>query len=84
MEVYTEKVLGMFWQIERDRFVYNINYGKFNSEVVSGKRRPTKIEVLRILMSIFDPLGFFSCQVFLIYIKILFQDSIDWDDRIPQ
>ncbi|XP_036318305.1 uncharacterized protein LOC118733148 [Rhagoletis pomonella] len=46
---------------------------------------PTKREVLQVLMSIFDPLGFLSH--FTIALKILLQEiwrlRIDWDEELP-
>lgn len=83
-ELTTEKVLGMWWDTEIDCFTYSITCAKVNKDVLAGRRRPTKREVLRMLMSIFDPLGFLS--VFLVYIKMLLQDiwrsSVDWDEPI--
>lgn len=79
-----EKVLGMWWCITSDAFTYSIRFNKLNKEVLFGKRRPTKREVLRTLMSVFDPLGFLAA--FLVYVKMLLQEiwrsSIGWDDKI--
>lgn len=83
-EMTTEKVLGMWWSTQRDTFTYSVSYKKINKDLLDGSRCPTKREVLRILMSVFDPLGFLAA--FLVLVKILLQkiwrSSIDWDEHI--
>ncbi|XP_062707477.1 uncharacterized protein LOC134288004 [Aedes albopictus] len=83
-ELGTEKVLGMWWCTNTDSFTYKLS-PKHDAELLTGNRIPTKREVLRTLMSIFDPLGLLSHV--LVCIKILFQEiwrsAIDWDDAIP-
>lgn len=81
--IYT-KVLGMWWCPTQDSFTFSTKAGNISKalEIVAGK--PTKRQVLRTLMTIFDPLGFLAA--FLVYLKILLQDiwrsNIDWDDEI--
>ena len=57
---------------------------KVDPAVLRGERAPTKREVLRTLMSIYNPLGLIAH--FLIYVEILLQAiwrmQIDWDDTI--
>ncbi len=83
-EITTERVLGMFWNTSSDMFTYSLKYAKIDEMVMSGDRNPTKREVLRALMSIFDPLGLIAHV--LIYAKILLQKiwrkGIDWDEPI--
>ncbi|XP_074029084.1 uncharacterized protein [Leptinotarsa decemlineata] len=83
-EATTEKVLGMWWNLNTDCLVFSLKYNKGNKEVLQGKKRPTKREILRIMMSIYDPLGLISN--FLVYLKILLQEiwrsKITWDDPI--
>lgn len=80
----TEKVLGMWWRLQDDSFTYSINYSRFDKAIIDGRRPPTKREMLRILMTIYDPLGLLSS--FLIYLKILMQDlwraKLEWDQQI--
>ncbi|XP_055632506.1 uncharacterized protein LOC129772981 [Toxorhynchites rutilus septentrionalis] len=82
-EVTTEKVLGMWWDTAKDCFTYKLS-SRFDTSLLSGSKRPTKREVLRLLMMIFDPIGLISH--FLMYLKVLLQDiwrsSIGWDDEI--
>lgn len=83
-ESTTEKVLGMWWCTQLDVFTYSTKIGKLNAAILLNERRPTKREVLRTLMSVFDPLGFLAA--FLINIKILLQEiwrsPISWDEAI--
>ncbi|XP_062542194.1 uncharacterized protein LOC134210182 [Armigeres subalbatus] len=83
-ELATEKVLGMWWCTASDTFEYKLS-PKHDAELLTGERKPTKREVLRTLMSIFDPLGLLSHL--LVFLKILFQEiwrsSIEWDEEIP-
>ncbi|XP_062711573.1 uncharacterized protein LOC134289576 [Aedes albopictus] len=83
-ELATEKILGMWWCTATDTFTYKLS-AKHDTELLAGTRKPTKREMLRTLMAIFDPLGLVSNL--LILLKILLQEvwrsSIGWDDEIP-
>ncbi|XP_055918708.1 uncharacterized protein LOC129950814 [Eupeodes corollae] len=80
----TEKVLGMWWDTESDSFTFSLKFNKGNQEVLKGAIKPTKREMLRIMMSIFDPLGLIGH--FTSYLKVLMQDvwrsRVSWDDEI--
>ncbi|XP_055591249.1 uncharacterized protein LOC129743288 [Uranotaenia lowii] len=84
-ELSTEKVLGMWWCTATDSFTYRLSR-RHDAELLSGKRIPTKREVLRTLMSVFDPLGFLANL--MIHLKIILQQiwriSIGWDEQIPK
>ncbi|XP_062558178.1 uncharacterized protein LOC134223057 [Armigeres subalbatus] len=83
-ELATEKVLGMWWCTTSDTFTYKLS-PKHDTDLLAGKRKPTKREMLRTLMAIFDPLGLISNA--LIFLKILLQEvwryNVNWDDEIP-
>ncbi|XP_065076509.1 uncharacterized protein LOC135700047 [Ochlerotatus camptorhynchus] len=83
-ELATEKVLGMWWCTDSDTFTYKVGWTRYGQALLEGKRHPTKREMLRVLMSMFDPLGLIAH--FLMYLKVLLQDvwrsGIDWDDEI--
>ncbi|XP_058817309.1 uncharacterized protein LOC131680612 [Topomyia yanbarensis] len=79
----TEKILGMWWDTTADCFTYKLST-RHDPALLSGKKRPTKREVLRTLMMVFDPLGLISH--FMMFLRILLQEiwrsSIDWDEQI--
>lgn len=81
-----DKVLGLWWHTQTDTFVFNTKFTKASAEILNGLKLPTKRELLRLLMSIFDPLGFLS--FYTVRVKILLQaiwrSGIEWDDVIPK
>ncbi|XP_055915334.1 uncharacterized protein LOC129948382 isoform X1 [Eupeodes corollae] len=83
-ELATEKVLGMWWSTSDDSFVFKISNRYKNEDVLRGEKRPTKREVLSLLMTIFDPLGLLAFYV--MYTKIFFQEiwrsGCSWDEFI--
>jgi len=58
VESNVERVLGLFWIPEKDKFTFSLNFVKLNEEILTGKRLPTKREFLSLLMTIYDPLRF--------------------------
>lgn len=83
-ESQISKVLGMQWCVSSDAFTFRINYSKISNEILNDIRPPTKREVLRVLMCVFDPLGLISS--YLILGKILLHDiwssGIEWDEHV--
>lgn len=79
-----EKILGMWWETDSDDFTYSLRYHKMDEAIWKGERSPTKREVLRAVMSIYDPLGLLSHV--LIFPKILLQNiwrsESMWDEAI--
>ncbi|XP_062557274.1 uncharacterized protein LOC134222147 [Armigeres subalbatus] len=82
-ESTTEKILGMWWNKSSDCFTYKVS-ARYDEELLAGNKRPTKREVLRTLMMVFDPLGFIAHL--LMFLKVLLQEiwrtSVEWDDPI--
>ncbi|XP_055605119.1 uncharacterized protein LOC129753329 [Uranotaenia lowii] len=82
-ELSSEKVLGMWWNTAEDIFTFKVPR-RCNQEILSGNETPTKREVLRVLMLIYDPLGMLSN--FLMYLKVLLQEiwrsGVGWDEPI--
>ena len=77
-----EKVLGLAWDIERDKIKFD-----FGSVIDAARKlKPTKRNVLSVLSRIFDPLGIISPV--LVSMKLLFQElcseNYDWDDSLPE
>ncbi|CAG7732168.1 unnamed protein product [Allacma fusca] len=79
-----ERVLGLRWSANQDSFLFELIFHKVKDDVLSGLKIPSKREVLRLVMSIFDPMGFLAHYV--IRAKILFQhiwlSKIGWDDQL--
>ena len=50
-------VLGMVWAPESDTFTFNTAFPKVHQRLISGEKHLTKREVLRLVISVFDPLG---------------------------
>ncbi|XP_055633596.1 uncharacterized protein LOC129773944 [Toxorhynchites rutilus septentrionalis] len=81
----TEKVLGMVWKPKEDTFTFAVKFREDVQLLINGTSAPTKRQVLRVVMSIFDPLGIVAA--FVIHGKCLIQDiwrtGIGWDEAIP-
>ncbi|XP_043264286.1 uncharacterized protein LOC122404416, partial [Colletes gigas] len=79
-----EKVLGLYWDTKIDELRFRVDMNKIPAEVAHRRRKPTKREYLRVIMSIFDPLGFLV--PFTIKSKILMQkiwrSGIGWDEPL--
>ncbi|XP_036340648.1 uncharacterized protein LOC118750014 [Rhagoletis pomonella] len=79
-----EKILGVYWDPNKDVFKYSLRFTRLKRNVVAGDTTPTKREILQVLMSIFDPLGLLSN--YTITLKILLQEiwrsGLDWDEEI--
>ncbi|XP_036346044.1 uncharacterized protein LOC118755304, partial [Rhagoletis pomonella] len=50
-----DKVLGLFWNTRDDVFEFHTKFHRLPKDVLHGMRAPTKRELLRIVMSVFDP-----------------------------
>ncbi|CAG7726320.1 unnamed protein product, partial [Allacma fusca] len=79
-----ERVLGLQWNPNDDTFGFNVKFHKVLPEVLEQQRRPTKREVLKIIMSIFDPLGLISHFHIKgkIHLQMIWKSGIGWDDEL--
>jgi hypothetical protein len=79
-----EKVLGMTWDMKRDVFTFKLSFNRVDSDIVNLNRVPTKREMLKLIMSAFDPHGLIA--PIIINAKILMQhvwkQGLDWDQRL--
>lgn len=84
-ELQSEKVLGMYWQPTDDTFRFNIKFHNVKPDIIEGHIIPTKREILSVVMSVFDPLGFLSN--FMITAKLLMREiwrrDLRWDESLP-
>lgn len=67
-----DKILGMIWNKQEDVFEFKTQFFGLNEDVLHCKRVPSKRELLKIAMSVFDPFGLLAD--FLLYSKVLMQD----------
>lgn len=81
-----EKILGLYWDAKNDLFKINLKFVRIRRPIFTEAIIPTKREVLQVLMSVFDPLGFVAC--FMSYLKSVLQEiwrsRIDWDETLSE
>ncbi|XP_062541852.1 uncharacterized protein LOC134209845 [Armigeres subalbatus] len=72
------------WKPYKDVFIFEVNVKDDMKKLLTQQAVPTKRQVLRLVMSLFDPYGFIAH--FLVHGKILMQhiwrSGTDWDDEI--
>ncbi|XP_063357962.1 uncharacterized protein LOC134647540 [Cydia amplana] len=80
-----ERTLGLIWYPVDDKLTFDLSLKRIPESIVNGDERPTKRLMLRVIMSIFDILGFLS--PFTIQGRIMLQDTwrlnVEWNDYIP-
>ena len=78
-------MLGLWWDPEQDSFTFRTNFNRVKPGVVDGTQIPTKRDVLKLIASLFDPLGFVAH--YAVKARILFQRiwraGTTWDEIIP-
>ncbi|KAJ0181222.1 hypothetical protein K1T71_003307 [Dendrolimus kikuchii] len=76
-----ERTLGLIWFPSEDTLGFDVSFKKIPAPLMAGQKKPTKREMLRVIMSIFDIYGFLS--PITIKGKIMLQDTwrsgITWD-----
>ncbi|XP_074029231.1 uncharacterized protein [Leptinotarsa decemlineata] len=79
----SQRILGLKWIPSSDHLAFSLNSSRMKKIISKGKN-PTKRQILKIVMSLYDPLGLLAHYV--IRAKILLQDiwrsGIGWDDEI--
>ncbi|XP_058827095.1 uncharacterized protein LOC131687069 [Topomyia yanbarensis] len=76
-----ERVLGLIWDTKWDVLSFSI---PAQDEVISSGMRPTKRQILSIVMSLFDPLGLLTPFTVLgkMLVQALWRTGCDWDEPI--
>lgn len=81
-----DKVLGMWWQTADDNLTYSLRFVSIYTEITESHQPPTKRQLLKLLMSIYDPLGLIA--QFLVGLKMILQEvhrtPVNWDDHIEE
>lgn len=81
-----ESVLGMMWMPNEDCFRYTVTLREDLRFVLDESHVPTKREILKVVMSLFDPLGLIA--FFLIHGKIIIQGiwaaGTGWDEAVDE
>ncbi|CAH2090792.1 unnamed protein product [Euphydryas editha] len=79
----TERVLGLMWNPQNDSLGFNLNLARVPPALLDNTA-PTKREILKIIMSIYDPLGLASPVI--VRGKQIMQEvwrrGIGWDSKI--
>ncbi|XP_062714295.1 uncharacterized protein LOC115268175 [Aedes albopictus] len=79
------KILGLNWDLTSDEFVFSMEFPQLDKSFRSGEVIPTKRQLLKFMMSIFDPLNILS--PITVQLRIIFQElwrlQIGWDDLLP-
>ncbi|XP_062700056.1 uncharacterized protein LOC134284792, partial [Aedes albopictus] len=80
----SERVLGMLWSPSADELSFSTQLSEEVQTLIQTGTRPTKRQVLRCVMTLFDPLGLLS--PFIIHGRVLIQDlwreGMEWDEQI--
>ncbi|XP_041766448.1 uncharacterized protein LOC121590657 [Anopheles merus] len=80
------RVLGLIWDPVTDAFKFSMKWHDELKPFATGERRPTKRMVLRIIMSLFDPLGLLAPVLILgrIVMQDLWRSGMDWDAEVQE
>ncbi|KAF6213645.1 hypothetical protein GE061_011366 [Apolygus lucorum] len=83
-ENQSEKLLGLWWRPSNDEFHFQVKVERLDKDLVEGKRNPTKREVLRWVMTLFDPLGLimFVVNEGKMLLQEVWREGIKWDQDI--
>ncbi|XP_062713377.1 uncharacterized protein LOC134290292 [Aedes albopictus] len=78
-----DRVLGIEWDLQSD--VFPLDFPKLDQRFRTAEAVPTKRQLLKLMMGIFDPLCLLSPITILL--KLIFQElwrlQSGWDDEIP-
>ncbi|XP_055590561.1 uncharacterized protein LOC129742655 [Uranotaenia lowii] len=81
----TERVLGLLWDPSTDELSFSTDMKPEVRILIAQNIKPTKRQVLRCVMSLYDPLGVLA--PYIIHGRILIQDlwraKTTWDEQIP-
>ena len=55
-----EKVFGLYWESVLDSFKFDLKFKRVSQDIISGNEMSTRRQMLSVIISTFDPLGFLS------------------------
>lgn len=79
-----EKILGYDVDFIEDKIMFNNNVDKFPTNIFSGNESPSKRQILQVMMSFYDPLGygqFFTSKLKILYHRLC-ADKYEWDQLL--
>ena len=79
-----ERVLGLSWDTRDDTLGFNVGLNRLADDLNTGERISTKREFVRVIMSVFDPLGLLSTLTIKskIIMQQIWRSGIAWDEKI--
>lgn len=79
-----ERILGLMWNPTADELAFNLDMARLPQHLLK-KGNPTKREMLKIVMSLFDPLGFASPVTTRAkqILQEVWRRGTGWDEPIP-
>jgi len=83
-EETNEKLLGYTVNFQRDTISLTFSFDKLSKKILNGSEKPNKRQILQLLMSIFDPVGylqFITSKLKLVYHKVC-MEKYDWNQII--
>lgn len=85
MEVSATSILGLSWTTSNDCLIFRWREANFRS-TTRGLGLPTKRQLLRMAMSLFDPLGLIAYVTVLarIILRDVWRNETQWDEPIPE
>jgi hypothetical protein len=71
-------------EVEVEVSTWKLNFNRVSNEVITGQKNPTKREILGLVMSVYDPLGFLGCLTIKakIVLQEIWRSGIGWDDEV--
>ncbi|XP_063829328.1 uncharacterized protein LOC135078710 [Ostrinia nubilalis] len=80
-----DRTLGLLWHTEDDTLRFDVSFKKIPENILNGEKKvPTKREMLRVVMTIFDVYGFLSPVTLngKLILQETWQLKISWDDPV--
>ncbi|CAG9138054.1 unnamed protein product [Plutella xylostella] len=80
----SQRTLGMIWKPQKDALGFDLSFKKLEADIVDGSQKPTKRQMLKVIMSVFDPLGFLGPLLIRgkILLQQLWRSGVKWDELI--